>query len=65
MKKEYVIWGIPKGKVHEDVLYTRAKTLIEAKKVMKIIEKEYGAKKCHIEILDFKTMPDFTKTLNI
>ena len=35
-KKEFVIWGIAPGKSSEEILYTKAKSQGEAKKIIKI-----------------------------
>jgi hypothetical protein len=39
MKNEYVIWGIAPGQKDEDILFTNAQNLAEAKKVMSITVK--------------------------
>ena len=36
-KKEFVIWGIPPNKSSEEILYTKAKSQGEAKKVVKVL----------------------------
>jgi len=66
MKKEFVIWGIDaaKGETLENILHTIAETMDEAKYVVKILESEYGCKNCRIQVIDFSTPIDFTKTLN-
>jgi len=61
---EYVIWGTAKGKTDEEPLYTKAETMREAKRVQGILERDYGATKCRIQVLDFRTMPNFAATIN-
>jgi len=56
-KKEFVIWGIPPGKNSEDILYTKAKSHGEAKKVLKILTSKHGIKKGRIQILDLEQDP--------
>lgn len=63
-EKEYIIWGIPPGKSDEDILYTKAKSPSEAKKICGILEKEHGCKKCRVQTLDLSVAPDFTKVFN-
>lgn len=59
LAKEYVIWGIPKGKKDEELLFTKAKSMGEAKKVIKVLEKKFGVTKCRVQTLDLSTKPDF------
>ena len=56
-KKEFVIWGIPPGKKHEDILYTKAKSHSEAKKIIKILTKKHGVTKARIQVLDMAQDP--------
>ncbi len=49
--KEYIVWGVPHGKTDEEVLYTKAKSEGEAKKVAKILSTKYGAKKQEFKFL--------------
>lgn len=60
-KKEYVIWGCDKNNKDETVLYTKAKSESEAKKVMKILKTKYGAHNLRLQILDFGEKLDFMK----
>ena len=65
MKNEYIIWGIAPGQKDEDILFTNAQNLAEAKKVVSILESEHNCKNCKIQIIDFSQKIDFSKTLNI
>jgi hypothetical protein len=60
--KEFIIWGIPPGKVHEDLLYTKAKSMQEAKQVIKILETKHGCTKCRVHVLDLSAKPDFASS---
>lgn len=61
---EYVIWGVPPNEEHENVLHTKSASMEEAKKIAKILEKEYGCTKTRIQVLDLSAKPDFTKIFN-
>lgn len=61
---EYIIWGIPPGEKHENVLHTKSKSMAEAKKIIKILEEEHGCTKCHVQVLDLTKAPDFSKVLS-
>lgn len=63
--KEFVIWGIAPNRKYEEPLFTKARTMTEAKNVLSLLEKEHGCKACRIQVIDFKEPPDFTKTLNL
>ena len=56
-KKEFVIWGIPPGKRQEDILYTKAKSHSEAKKIIKILTAKHGVTKARIQVLDMAQDP--------
>jgi len=56
-KKEFVIWGIAPGKSSEDILYTKAKSNSEAKKVIKVLTDKHGVKKARIQVLDLEQDP--------
>ena len=60
---EYPIWGIPPGKTEEDLLYTRATTMDEAKRVCRILETEHGVTRTRIQVLDLTQPPDFSNVL--
>jgi len=59
--KEYIIWGVAPGTTHEDLLYTQAKSMGEAKRVCNVLEKEHGVTKCRVQVFDPTEAPDFTK----
>jgi len=65
-KKEFVIWGIPPKKSSEEILYTKAKSNSDAKKVLKILVSKHGIKKGRIQVLDLEQDPSkFWKSDNI
>ena len=64
MTNEYVIWGIAPNTTDEDILFTNAKTLEEAKKVVDILTTQHNCKNCRIQVIDFTTGIDFIKTIN-
>lgn len=53
MKKEYVIWGVPKDKTEEEILFTEAQTKVEADKVIEVLQEKYGCTNCRIQVIDF------------
>ena len=64
MKKEFVIWGIAPNTTEEDILFTKAETMEEAKRVLNILTTQHNCKECRIQVIDFTTGIDFTKTIN-
>jgi hypothetical protein len=64
LKKEYVIWGIPPGKDEEEVLFTKAETMDQAEKAMKILIDNHGCTECRIQVIDFESDPDFIGAIN-
>ena len=52
MRKEYIVWGIPPQKTEEEVLFTNATTMLEARKVREILELHHGCTKTRTQILD-------------
>lgn len=66
MKKEYIIWGLKPGNNFEEILYTKAENLEQAKTVVYMLETRYDCKKCRIQILDFNTdiRKDFINAIN-
>lgn len=60
---EYIIWGVPPGEEHENVLHTKSRSAAEAQKIIKILEDKHGCKKCHVQVLDLTKAPDFSKGL--
>jgi hypothetical protein len=64
---EYVIWGLTAEQVidldlNEQPLYTKAKSMSEARKVMRILEEKHNCHAMRVQVID-GTMPDFAKTL--
>lgn len=55
--KEYVIWGIPPGKKDEAILYTKAKSMGEAKKIIKLLTDKHGVTKARVQVLDLAQDP--------
>ena len=65
-KKEFVIWGIAPGKSSEEILYTKAKSSSEAKKIIKILMSKHGVKKARVQVLDLTQDPSkFWKSDNM
>ena len=60
-KKEYIIWGVPPGERNEDVLYTKADSPAEAKRVMDILKNEHGCTKLRVQVLDLSKELDLKK----
>lgn len=60
MKNEFIIWGVPPGKTYEVILFSKAKTMYEAKKVSKILENEHECKNVRVQVLNLKNF-DFVK----
>ena len=64
MKKEFVIWGIAPNTTEENILFTKAETMEEAKRVLNILTTQYNCKECRIQVIDFTNGINFTKTIN-
>jgi len=60
MKKEFIIWGVSPEKKYENVLFTKAQSMYEAKKVCKILETKHKCKNLSIQVLTWKNF-DFVK----
>jgi hypothetical protein len=56
-EKEFPIWGIPPGAKREELLYTKAKSHAEAKKIVKILTNKHGVTKARIQVLDLAQNP--------
>lgn len=56
-QKEFPIWGIPPGAKREELLYTKAKSHAEAKKIVKILTDKHGVTKARIQVLDLAQNP--------
>lgn len=50
--REYVVWGVPPGGDAETVLYTRAATLADARRVAAVLEARHGCSRTRIQIVD-------------
>jgi hypothetical protein len=56
-EKEFPIWGIPPGKNSEELLYTKATSHSQAKKIAKVLTDKHGCKKVRIQVLDLAQDP--------
>lgn len=56
-EKEFPIWGIPPGKTSEELLYTKATSHAQAKKIAKVLTEKHGCKKVRIQTLDLAQNP--------
>ena len=56
-EKEFPIWGIPPGKTSEELLYTKATSHAQAKKIAKVLTEKHGCKKVRIQVLDLAQNP--------
>jgi len=56
-EKEFPIWGIPPGKKDEELLYTKAKSHGEAKKIAKVLTDKHGCTKVRVQVLDLAQDP--------
>ena len=56
-EKEFPIWGIPPGKTSEELLYTKATSHAQAKKIAKVLTDKHGCKKVRIQVLDLAQNP--------
>ena len=64
---EYIVWGLTANQVvdldlNEQPLYTKAKSMDEAKKVMQILEENHNCHAMRIQVID-GSIPDFTKAI--
>jgi hypothetical protein len=61
MNKEFVIWGIPKEEEEEVILYTKAKSLEEAKEMLDILQQpKYGCTQTRIQTIDLGVCPSLS-----
>jgi len=51
--KEFVVWGVAPKKTEEEPLFTRAKTLTEAKEIAEILTQKHGCTRTRIQVIDF------------
>ena len=68
---EYIVWGIPSGKEHEEPLVTGLKTKAKATEIMAMFRNEtdetkpwYGVSKVRLHALDLNEVPDFAGAVN-
>ena len=64
---EYVIWGLTANQVadldlNEKPLYTKATSMDEARKIMRILEEKHDCHALRIQVID-GSIPDFTKAI--
>jgi hypothetical protein len=64
MKNEYVIWGIAPNTTEEDILFTEAQSIQEAKKVVDILTTKHNCKNCRIQVIHFSKPLDFLSIIN-
>ena len=50
---EFVVWGIPPNETYEEPLFTKAKTLTEAKNVARLLAEKHGCTKTRVQVIDF------------
>lgn len=60
-KEEFIIWGIAPGQTMEDVLFTQATTLNEAKRAANVLICKHGCKAVRIQVLKLSENFNFTK----
>ena len=60
-KEEFIIWGIAPGQTTEDVLFTNATTLSEARRAANVLICKHGCKAVRIQVLKLSEKFDFTK----
>ena len=58
----YVVWGIPKGSTADTLLYTRARTMDEARLVMRTLRDTFGARAMRVQMIDLSKPVDFGAT---
>ena len=63
-KNEYVIWGIAPNTFVEDILFTEAKSMQEAKNVLEILTTKHKCTNCRIQVIDFSKPLDFLSIIN-
>lgn len=65
-KKEFIIYGIAPGQTMEDVLYSKAQTMGEARRAANVLICKYGCKAVRVHTLEKEfSVNDFVKALNI
>lgn len=64
MKTEYIIWGIAPNTTEEDILFTNAQSIEEAKNVINILTTKHNCKACRVQIIDFTKPINFLSIIN-
>ena len=60
-KEEFIIWGIAPGQTTEDVLFSKAETLGEARRAANVLICKHGCKAVRIQVLKLSEKFDFTR----
>lgn len=60
-KEEFIIWGIAPGQTIEDVLFTNATSMSEARRAANVLICKHGCKSVRIQVLKLSEKFDFTK----
>jgi hypothetical protein len=60
-KEEFIIWGIAPGQTIEDVLFTNATSMSEARRAANVLICKHGCKAVRIQVLKLSEKFDFTK----
>lgn len=61
---EYVVWGVPPdGDGDERPLYTRAETMEQARRVMRVLEEQHGCTRLRVQVLNPAEPPDFVRAV--
>ena len=65
-KKEFIIWGIAPGQTMEEVLYTNATTMSEARRAANVLICKHGCKAVRVQVIkeDYSVL-DFVKAITI
>lgn len=59
--QEFIIWGIAPGQTMEDVLFTNATNMSEARRAANVLICKHGCKAVRIQVLKLSEKFDFTK----
>lgn len=60
-KEEFIIWGIAPGQTTEDVLFTNAISMSEARRAANVLICKHHCKAVRIQVLKLSEKFDFTK----
>lgn len=63
METEYVVWGVPPGGDGEQPLYTLARTMADARRVMDVLAERHGCTRLRVQVLDLNERPDFVRAV--